>query len=66
MYNVSEAKLDTLLLEATNILDKLSQRQVPDTITKSHFGMAVLDIQTEVRNQQTTQFNGLFQERLQA
>lgn len=64
MYQVSEKTLDEFLNEANHLIDKVSSLNVLDHQTVNHFGMALLAVQTEVHQQQTVQFNGLFHERL--
>ena len=67
MYSVTEKKLDTLLSEATSLMDKLSRS--PASVTNSeirHFGNSLLEVQTEVHRQEKTLDIGFGQQRLEA
>jgi hypothetical protein len=65
MYTVSEDKLNTLLGDATRILDKLSHTNVLPKTEITHFGNALVDVQTEVHNQSKYQDVGLGRQRLE-
>jgi hypothetical protein len=66
MYKVTENKLDMLLSEATNLVDKLSHSSSVTKTEIQHFGNSLLDIQTEVRNQINTTDIGFGSQRLEA
>lgn len=55
MYELSENKMNVLLFEATRLVDKLANTRVVSKNDLQHFGMALNDIQTEVRHQQISQ-----------
>lgn len=51
MYLLSEEKMDQFLREADNISRKMVFQGTVPSLDQRHFGMAMVEVQTEIQNQ---------------